>query len=210
MSTKIWTAWRFPVDRLREFQDTVKPQMFTAVIADVERLMATVKDEYVAEKLERRRGPNGFAFPVEDVERDIRCDAVLRLADRARDQYGAWMLTLDCGFNIWLHEGRCYVIPWGNPRYYEDLQVPEWAEDYHYQNSTDRPKSITEDEWDDRARTWNVVALDNWNAHRLAWNVVDLSTGGLGHAEISLHFLKQARSRQAAPAAPGQEGDGTC
>lgn len=200
MSTKIWTAWRFPIERLREFQDSVRPQMFGWVIEEVEHLMRCVTDEHVASKMAeyRKDGVWTGAFSEADTERGIRVRATVKLAQRARDEYGAWMLTLDCGFNVWLHEGLCYVIPWGMPNRHESLSLPDWAEDYHYQNSTDKPRHISKAKWEERAQTWDVVALDNWNAHRLVFKVVDMSMDGLGASEIELHFLRQAAANKAA------------
>jgi hypothetical protein len=201
LSTKIWQAWRFPVGRLREFQEIVRPQMFAEVIKWVELLMPTVTPEAVALRMAKYRKDAGSwsgVFSEADTERSIRAEVVLDLVKQTRDEYGGHMLWLDCGFNVWIDKGKCYVIPWGQPQFYADLTVPEWAEDYHYQNSTDRPDDIDEKAWEARARTWDRVALRDWSAHRLAFRVIDMSTDGHGRTDIWFHVLTEAKKNRAA------------
>ncbi len=47
-----------------------------------------------------------------------------------------------------------------NPRILAMVEgLPGW-EDYHYQNQTDKPQEISEEDWEKRRRDWDVVLLD--------------------------------------------------
>lgn len=192
MSTKIWTAWRFPQKHLNEFLDCVRPQMFSQVVKDVETMAESVKPEAIAEQMASWSEKSPFSR--EDTEFGRRVELTLKTwADpRMRES----LLAFDCGLNVWFYRGQAYVIPWGHPKYADCLELPSWAEEYAYWNNTDRPDNLTQRQWDARARTWNRAALDHWSTRRLVFNVVDMEPLSMSRSEIELHFLRRAATQQ--------------
>lgn len=211
MSTKIWVAWRVPASSLNDFLDAVRPQMFEAALGVVERLMKDVKPEAVDKHLAKKRAQHeGFGWKIKEgdyqrggwIEMSYRNDVAFEYIQRVRDHKGGYNL-IDCGLNVWLGGKYAYVIPWGPPSFYSDLDLPEWAEDYHYQNQTDRPDDIPTKVWNERGRTWDsLIAYGQWGKHRLMYSVVNMDriSGGSAYGEIMVELAQRWKANQPAEA----------
>ena len=56
-----------------------------------------------------------------------------------------------------------------NNREYSKLLLEEIAEEFHYQNQSDPPKDIVEEQWEEREKIWNEILGDNALNER-GWN----------------------------------------
>jgi hypothetical protein len=194
VSDKIFQAWRFPSVYLREFQDITRGYVFSRVIKMFDIWKSSVLPEAIEREMARYGVPSDER--IASLMRDeVIVRYVLRTQRQLKNEYGQSQLSLDCGFNIWPWlDGRMYVIPWGNSNYYDGIEsvLPSWAQDYHYQNSTDKPDGIEQAEWDERAERWDIICLSDWNRYRLCWKMVDLSPDGLGYVDIEMYYRKLA------------------
>jgi hypothetical protein len=94
----------------------------------------------------------------------------------------------EAGFHVFFDFDRrtpyVYFIGYFQPRF-EPTRLPKWIEEYHYQNSADKPKEITRRAWDARRDNWDRVALrvDLWE-RRLICPILDDYRLYLAHCEI--------------------------
>lgn len=55
-------------------------------------------------------------------------------------------------------KGKQYAKIFCHDKYLHLVEhIEKFAEDYHYQNCTDRPEDISEKEWEERERTWDKI-----------------------------------------------------
>lgn len=76
-------------------------------------------------------------------------------------------------------DGRILLIPYPGSGYLSGslrfmARMPE-LRDYHYQNSSDRPKHISARAWAERARTWSPLLADSEWRHMLVLDIVSHS-----------------------------------
>lgn len=87
-----------------------------------------------------------------------------------RNELGkTWRSNGSCNFKL-----EVCIIPWTDGNIYGTLYedyidanrklVLTIADDYHYQNQTDKPDSISDEDWDERARVWNAIFDKYWSA----------------------------------------------
>lgn len=77
--------------------------------------------------------------------------------------------AFECGFTFYLHNNYCYLIPYGNhdceSLVKKDLSlvpfVPEFIEEFHFQNQCDPPEEISLEEWDKRDKIWEEIFPPN-------------------------------------------------
>jgi hypothetical protein len=76
--------------------------------------------------------------------------------------------NFDLNVSVREHQGNLYLIAHEGMGMRNTIvpilqSIPELRE-YHYQNSTDRPEEIPEDNWEERAQAWNQMATpyDHW------------------------------------------------
>ena len=187
MSTKIWTAWRCPINRFNDFIDITNRHMFEEAVVEFQRWMARTKLGHIEAELAKKKAVyEKYKWPIKDeewadggwIQRSICFEAAWRVVVQLYTAKGGGYNVLGCGLNVWLHVDKAYFIPWGPPNFYFSLPVPEWAEDYHYQNQTDRPSEVPEDEWNARGVTWDaIIGYNGWDDHRLTYSVIDLDPG---------------------------------
>jgi hypothetical protein len=60
---------------------------------------------------------------------------------------------------VYFSDGNIYVVIFELPKHLMPTE-PEFT-DFHYQNQTDRPEAITEEEWDKRRDTWDKIMKHN-------------------------------------------------
>lgn len=74
------------------------------------------------------------------------------------------------GFDFINDEDNVYILPYGRA---VNLNTPSWVKDFHYQDSTDPPENIPEDEWRSRQDIWNRIFLDNPHARIYQYRAVE-------------------------------------
>ena len=72
-------------------------------------------------------------------------------------------LDFEVSVSVFEHKHLRYLMFFGN-RKMIDLVVQAlnknlFLEDYHYQNSTDKPENVTEKAWNKRKKTWNAILV---------------------------------------------------
>jgi hypothetical protein len=168
MSTKIYYAWRVPIDKLNDFIDFVRPQVYETAQNIIAKLMPDVTKEHIEKvKLEKPYLPEAM----------IRFSSAIELCKSISKQSGrAPGVDVDFALNVWLYENHAYIIPIGE---YKDFKVPDFAEDFSYWNNTDQPDNITDEQWEEKCKTWEQInlgeGLHSHNARRLEHNVINLS-----------------------------------
>lgn len=88
----------------------------------------------------------------------------------------------EAGFHVWTDDQSTRVLfsLFGMPRFCDRIGTPPaWMRDYAYWNNTDSPEEISEEDWRERGKTWDRIALDNgrWDA-RLTLIVLQSNTFG--------------------------------
>ena len=154
MSTKIWVAWRVPLSRFPEASDLLDSLMFERAL---QRYSTLCEHHAEGERLKKDHlgDKRWAAFEVGTT--------VFKAAHISeRTPY-----DLQCGFRFFIdilpveglvepsEMGHVYIIPYGEGM--DSITVPDWFEDFHYQNQTDRPSHITKQEYRFRAETWERI-----------------------------------------------------
>lgn len=134
MSIKIWTAWRVPLVRLNEA---------TAVIHEG---MSQDFWEFWKKRLDgwasRRPG-------IDPVEVAVLCEG--QHARAFNSHTFDFIEKYSRGFTFWIDSEFAYICHWG---YLSSSAIPDWFEDFHYQDQTDRDESISDGEWEQRKIKW--------------------------------------------------------
>lgn len=100
------------------------------------------------------------------------------LVDNLRGKYRT---ILDPSFNfsilIFPYKGKLYGYYFDDGLYeYSDL-IGEIADDYSYQNQTDRPEGISEEEYEEREKVWeDIIGYDTMSERGLKYNFVSADT----------------------------------
>lgn len=202
MSTKIYYARRFPLDKLAEFMLFTRPEMFERIAVEVRKCMDAVTEEYIQKKFKEfdereKEVTESRRKAVEDTWRYMKAEEIFRhRRPEKKGDDGRPFLNLDCGWNIYLYEGLCYAYVWGWDKLHHDIEYPEWAEDFCYWNNTDPPEGMREgagyDQWQERGRLWHeILDCKTEYARRVQYVVFDTT---FSHSHISLtemqSFLK--------------------
>lgn len=74
--------------------------------------------------------------------------------------------------DLYLHNGRVYGFINDERGLYDYLIDIGEILDYHYQNQTDQPENISDEEWKERAKVWNKIDLNNSVEIRIDWRDV--------------------------------------
>ncbi len=82
---------------------------------------------------------------------------------------------------VYPHKGRVYVQFFGTDEHH--ITLDDNFIDYHYQNSTDMPDDVTEEEWLEREETWEAILGGEAPAQRgfayeftntyIAWDIAE-------------------------------------
>lgn len=174
MSIKIYEAYRFPVDKLNDFLLYCRKQAIHSLKYVIyERLFSYAISTKELEKIQTSTNPEKLATY-----------SIMRAARNDRCELMTWVVEDSCkSVNVWILNGYAYTILYGI-RIYDDL--PDFAEDYHYQNQANIPEGITEKEYDERLETWKILCLNDWDATRLNYLIFDLSKKSFHYGTQSL------------------------
>jgi hypothetical protein len=88
---------------------------------------------------------------------------------------------LSCGFNMWIYNQYCYVVPIGIHGILEKTfkKVPNFIENFSYWDNVDKPNKVSQKVWDSRCSTWDSICLgelenkSDHNSRRLYHEVFD-------------------------------------
>lgn len=208
MSTKIYQAYRAPLDRFVDLIDWARDSMMAAAGSRVDELMQAVKPEAIGTPPDHVKRPE--AERSWELLKRLKCVMDLVRED-AQSPYKS-PFNLSCGFNLWVHGEHVYMIPIGERFITEwlDLDPPGWLEDFRYWNNTDPPDDIGWWVWEERGKVWEQICTGqgsaSHNARRLYHEVVDGSTHiGLLDLEFSMgrgRWLEDVRAGAAQEVSP--------
>lgn len=192
MSTKIYYAYRVPIDKLNEFFDLTRDLIFERAADTVRKLMETVDQTKAQEKYDKyAEGWKQSGKPVPPyLMTGVRLGLVLDLCrERAKSPYREPLVDLDFGWNTWINkDGFAYLIPWGEMWMRAELKLPAWCEDYSYWDNTDPPEDIPYEEFKKRGKVWDPM-IDDWDAYRMAHVVISFKQGEAASTEWRLRKL---------------------
>lgn len=176
---------RLSIEFMLEFRDRYN-------LSNTSLLDELTKDEFTVENKKIKQ-----ALKNEELE-DATLGAVLSnhyMLDTCRqlaELYGDWDLftQIFChGAHVYEHKGKFYLIPFGSniwkDRVY-DLIAEGLLKDYHYQNSTDRPKDVSAQSYKQRGVTWEEIFKKDRN---ILWNI-DSSGFKINLNGIDVHTFK--------------------
>lgn len=143
MSIKIYYAVRFPLANFTEGLDYLHDRMLDNIKLVYHKLLKSIEIDKVSTDREKKF-------------------YLIRLASTEPKIFQE--LLPDGGWNIWIHKNYVYAIPFGAYIYYENIcdassNWPEWLEDFHYQNQSDPPEDIPEEEYEAREEIWEEICL---------------------------------------------------
>lgn len=177
MSTKIYYAARAPAGRVVEFIDFFHDAMEKSAETFIEDMMGAVKDSSLGKPPAHIRRKKG----IELWKRAKKWQAVEKLVREGANQ---GFDVVSCGFNLWFRMGHVYAMPIGGNwalATFDRERFPDWIEDYSYWNNTDEPEHVTQEEWEERKKTWDHICTGNGkashNARRLYHDVIDAKSG---------------------------------
>ena len=126
MSTKIYYAWRLKVDKLNDFIDFIRPQIYNNAEEILVKLIGAVTKEGI--EIQRIEHPywNENRLKLEHVFSLIR-----EVSSKSKRYPG---IDVDFALNIWMFGVYFYIIPIGE---FKEFDVPDYAEEYGYWNNTD-------------------------------------------------------------------------
>ena len=170
MSTKIYYAWRVPINKLNETFDFVRSQIYKNGEEILKRLMTNVQEKVIKEYRKKYGNEN---YP--DLE--IRFETALQdVKEASKSLSRNSVMDPDFVFNIWLNGDYAYLVPIGE---YTKFKMPEWAEDYSYWDNVDEPEGLKEGEFEARGDKWEEIncgeGIHSHNARRMVHSIIDLS-----------------------------------
>lgn len=177
MSTKIYNAYRLKRGyRLWDVVEDVKRQatesVQTRLRGVLEELMAGVKTDSEAYQKKLKLYEHDYVARL-DLASEF-------LQEGYREQLGSFARSpfhLDVSIAVKEYRGRYYFQAfndWGSflAGSLDFLDQDPRFEDFHYQNSTDKPDAVSEREWAHRRKVWNAIMAKGWNSRQLNLDVL--------------------------------------
>lgn len=165
MSTKIYTAYRFPKGRLAEFLGDFREQTIPQLKRVIDAYLEAINyNAFMKELLERH--PDLYEFSQEGfVIAGIQW--IAKVSERS---------ALQCALNLWPYGKYFYAVPYFPMLEWQSLvsyNNPNWVQPYHYWDNTDRDETISRRAWNQRGKVWEKVCLEDWSRNRLLYTVLD-------------------------------------
>lgn len=132
MSYRIYTAWRCAITDLNEVLDQWRHTIMTTKVIPGVGAMASGNTTAVFQEL--------WPSLVEHAN-NPRIDAQ----------------DFTCSFNVFLREGKAYLIPIGNHHIFEELRHDKVTDYAYYNNSDSQLEHMTEAEWYGRRDVWEQL-----------------------------------------------------
>lgn len=170
MSTKIYEAWKVPLNRysdfLRVYVEKVKPlvedrfnklchmtqgKLFCQDLGILQETLELRKDGTL-DKIDPDIKDEYFRSAELSKKVEKLCKTIRDMAIVAKD---TTMLDMTCGVRAWILRANVFIIPFGInliPEITEDF-----VKDYKYYNNTDQPDGISDSQWDKRRSRWEEI-----------------------------------------------------
>ena len=186
MSTKIYEAWKIPANKLLDFTNYYNNICRNFVYKMILDLMPHIKPEVVQKIAKDCQN--------EEFKKDPNFDKANRLTwvfmEWMREsKRGMWdIVNFDCSFNAFIDKNCFYIIPYPPYRNFKFKRLPKYCKDFSYWNNTDQPKNISNREWNNRAKTWERIALggvDQWDESRFDHVVFEAK-----HPSVGMYALQ--------------------
>lgn len=167
MSTKVYGAYRIPIDKINEEIFRTRSLVFNRIEEYIRK--GFLNDEVtkaVREKLEIDVSPEAAA-----------CALALIIAKKANEGNERQLGDLQCWLAIFYWQGRAYIWPMASSSrgLLDDITVPNYGEDYEYFDNTDPPNWVKipdEQDYDDET-TWSE-SYKKWEERRdFWWDIAD-------------------------------------
>jgi len=214
MSTKIWQAYRIPISKINEFTDIFHDGYTDAVMKFITAVVDRLPDKIIQDLTEEEQHtmPMIMTLGMPEVRtyewynepsskeqiRRAKFGWVMMKAIEQAESFSKQPFQIEGGFNFWVEGKYAYIIPIVNlnlSSFWAALKFPEWAKDFHYQNSTDKPERISDKEWDNRRETWNRLnggdGKSDHNARRFYHSVIDMSKPSSDVITLTLMFKEK-------------------
>ena len=160
MSVKIWVAWKVPLNLFDEATKILHQQMSSIVYSSWKyRLSTSLKPNEI------KRTSNELIDALMAVEKKY-YDIFLK---NPVDFTQCW----NFGFKFFILEGFIYIIPYGC----SNLELPEWFEDFYYQDQVNEDEDIPKEVLKHRKEIWDKLLLKNPQPLEYIYEVLNVSNG---------------------------------
>lgn len=177
MSIKIWVAWKIPLFRFGEATDIIHAQMS-------ERFYQAYKQMLDVFWKKTHLPLNEAVMEFEN-----------KLLAIYKEHQGDFLSFHSRGFQFFLDEQFAYIIPYGD----WDVNIPEWFEDFHYQNQVDRPEGISQAQYQHRKEVWDRLYLLAPTNRTYVHKVMDFQEGFLVALSPYTRMWVQEQNSRATP-----------
>ena len=160
MSTKLYNGIRFKTDDIYQLFEELKGIKEKAIKIGMDNLCSL---DTLCHFILNNKLSNFNTYEVKNA-----------LVDNLRGKYRT---MLDPLFNfsilIFPYKGKLYGYYFYDGLYEYSELIAEIADDYSYQNQTDRPETISEEEYEEREKVWeDILGYDTMSERGLKYNVV--------------------------------------
>lgn len=207
MSTKIYVAYRIRPgikfwhvvetikrqakhdvkERLLAFVDELAPNVETASSEDYQLFLSHTGDEQAAREMAAASG--------------IRKLYRSQLGNAERNPF-----NFDVSISAHEHRGQVHLIPFCDMTMRNVLDfmanMPE-LEDFAYWNNTDKPESISDEEWDQRRDTWDAIHSAGWGTRMVGITILQWDSYLYVDPEQTVRTRHADRIRQMRESASG-------
>lgn len=179
MSIKIYNAFRMtPSVFEKKFLPAFRNHAFEYAKDIVEKLVSSTSEDTIKNVIEEKSiefKNRNIPFNAEEYllknKEYVKVRYVLESLQKISVQPRINPADIDASMNVWFYKSKFYVIIYGNCA--NTFLMPKNVEEYHYQNSTDKPRNISEIEWEERYQNWKHVCIDNHNQSRMVHEVIN-------------------------------------
>lgn len=158
MSTTIYTGFKFKTDDIYEaMKDINEFRKHVKEVVDLKREfyfaneMQVLFDAVTAEKRSLKKGDSVYGVVASNFYEKYRNS---RANEYSRDD----TVDYETSIVIFPFEEKLYGMVFSALRELtSDWFAQDFIEDYHYQNQSDMPEDVTEEDWSERARVWEGI-----------------------------------------------------
>lgn len=140
MSTKIYSAYKYngDIEQLKADLKQIRKEYFDKTYSSLKDIFLKSYD------------------PKKDEDRVKTIFDFQKLIEEAMSKGYVSELSPEANAVVYFQEGKIYV-QFFIGRWDEPENLPERFVDYHYQNQTDQPEEINDEEWEEREETWDKI-----------------------------------------------------
>jgi hypothetical protein len=136
MSTKIYNAYLFNSDifKLQEELNKIREHHFNLCVEDAKRILIK---------------------PKAGIDWTKRCLDFVKLLETSRKSTSASPIDFSAEAVIFPKANNKFLVQFF--RLHHKLEIPKIFIEYHYQNQTDQPEGISDEEWEQRRKDWDEI-----------------------------------------------------